>query len=134
MRSRLILVLMIGVASAATASGQPPACPRCTTTLDVTVDQWSCLQKRLPQLKEQQTPVVFFSLSSASCIASTDSSPRGTSVTIPTRSAPSAGAPAPPQILRLTQDQLGCLVERAAGLAPVEGRISIDLETFCRAQ
>lgn len=105
-------------------------CERCDQRLDLSSAEWDCLTGRLPTLdrQRQRSPLVFFTLSEASCRPDTTRA-RGTSGLIP--EATGRRAEGAPRVYRLSSEQIACLVVESPRVQAQGGRVSFDFGQRC---
>lgn len=132
---KILLALGVGCAlfgGAPAALGQAQVCENCTSVLDLSGEEWSCLLGRLDSFEKQQTALVFFTLTQNSCRTTTSTTQRGTGVRVPSAQQPSgARSASPPTVYRLTKEQVACIRERADNISAGAGRVHFSFAEKC---
>ena len=113
----LLLVLPVSAAGA--------DCKRCETKLDLSEEEWQCLVRKLPALDETKRSLFFLAVSPSACDEEADDNSRASSARLPETNASAS------TVLRLSRNQIACLVSSLPGISPIDGKVSFEFAAEC---
>lgn len=121
----LMAILTIGTASTIANAND---CKRCEKELSLSVSEWACLVKKLPDTQKTKRKFFFLTVSSDPCEQNQADGSRGSETILPRTNNKAAS------VLKLSRSQVQCLINLSAPVEPENGKIRFDFSKHCNEE